>query len=100
MNTKKQKNPNLSDHILQVSATMIGVCITVIALFKVTNFHLKTYADEILGFDTVLFIVACFLSYASIRVKSENKFETFADIVFLLGLSIMVMIGFLILRVE
>lgn len=100
MNNKKTKNPNLSDHILQVSATMIGVCLTVIALLKVTYFHFKTYADEILGFDTLLFISSCFLSYTSVRVKYENKFEKFADILFFVGLLIMVVIGFLILRVE
>jgi hypothetical protein len=39
---------------------MIGACITVIALFKVMNINYKTYADEIIGIDTFIFIFSAF----------------------------------------
>ena len=94
MNTKQKKSDALSDHILPVSATMIGVCITVITLFKVTGFHLKTYADEILGCDTLFFIMSCLLSSTSLRIKNSNKYEKIADYCFLFGLFVMVAIGF------
>ncbi len=100
MNTQKPKSSALSDHILPVSATMIGVCITVITLFKVTKLHLRTYVDELMGFDTLFFSISCFLSYTSIRINKQNKLEKFADILFMIGLFIMVIIGLLILRFE
>jgi multisubunit Na+/H+ antiporter MnhF subunit len=79
---------------------MIGVCVTVITFVRTTNFHLRTYADNILGFDTLLFISACFLSYVSIRKRNSRKLELAADYLFLLGMSIMVLVGLLILRLE
>lgn len=76
---------------------MIGVCLTVITIFKVTNFHLKTYADELLGIDTLLFISSCFLSYISIRQGNNKKIELIADNLFIAAMSILVIIGIVIL---
>ncbi len=83
-----------------VSATMIGICITVITLFKVTNVVRKiNYADQVLCFDTLLFILSCFLSYISIRKNHNGRLKIIADF-FFLGLIIMVFIGFLIVKIE
>lgn len=79
---------------------MIGVCITVITLFKVTKLHLTTYVDEMMGFDTLVFSLSCFLSYTSIRLKKQNKFELIADSFFLIGLFIMVVVGFIMICFE
>lgn len=100
MNERKQKSPTLSNHILPVSATMIGVCVTVITLFKVTQLHRRTYVDELMGFDTLFFSVSCLLSYISIRIKQQNKLERIADLLFMVGLLIMVVIGLIILKFE
>lgn len=96
---KQQKQPKetLSYHILITASTMIGVCLTVITIFKVTNFHLKTYADELLGIDTLLFISSCFLSYISIRQGNNKKIELIADNLFIAAMSILVIIGIVIL---
>jgi len=79
---------------------MIGVCVTVITFFRATNFHLKTYADDILGFDTLVFISSCFLSYISMRKENKIRLELIADNLFLLGMSIMVIVGLLILHLA
>lgn len=94
---KKQQKEALSSHILVTASTMIGVCLTVITIFKVTNFHLKTYADELLGLDALLFIISCFLSYMSIRQENNKKIEFIADNLFIGAMSIMVVVGILIL---
>lgn len=94
---QKQRKEALSYHILLTASTMIGVCLTVITIFKVTDFHLKTYADELLGIDTLLFISSCFLSYISIRQGNNKKIELVADNLFLAAMSILVFIGMLIL---
>lgn len=97
---QKQQKQTLSYHILPIASTMIGVCVTVITFFRATNFHLKTYADDILGFDTLVFISSCFLSYISMRQGNNIKLELLADNLFLLGMSIMVIVGILILRLA
>lgn len=98
MSSQKQQREAMSYHILSTASTMIGVCITVITFFKVTDFNLKTYADDLLGFDTLLFIICCFLSYISIRRQNDKKIELIADLLFMLSMSIMVLVGLLILQ--
>lgn len=93
----KQQKEALSYYILVTASTMIGVCLTVITIFKVTNFHLKTYADELLGVDTLLFIFSSFLSYISIRQGYNRKIEFIADNLFIAAMSLMVIVGILIL---
>ncbi len=95
---QKQQKEALSYHILLTASTMIGVCVTVITIFKVTTFHLKTYADELLGLDTLLFSVSFFLSYISIKQGNDKKLEFIADNLFIIAMSIMVVVGLLILR--
>lgn len=85
---------------MPTASTMIGVCVTVITFFRTTNFHLKTYADNILGFDALIFISSCLFSYASIRRDSDSRFELLADNLFIIGMLIMVLVGLLILHIE
>ena len=99
-NQQEEQSKSLAHQILPTASTMIGVCVTVITFFRTTNFHLKTYADDILGFDTLLFVSACFSSYISIRKRNNRRVELIADYSFLLGMSIMVFVGLLILRLE
>lgn len=103
MSNQKQPGQSkqfLSHHILQTAATMIGVCVTVIAFFRATNFHFKTYADKILELDTLIFISSCLFSYISLRRGSNIKFELIADNLFILGMLIMTLVGLLILHLE
>ncbi|BAY21346.1 hypothetical protein NIES2100_10970 [Calothrix sp. NIES-2100] len=96
----KQPKKALSSHILPTASTMIGVCVTVITFLRTMNFHMKTYADDILGVDTLIFITSCFLSYLSIRNNNNSNFELIADNLFLVGMFIMVVVGLLILHLK
>jgi hypothetical protein len=82
----EERNREIGHHILTGSTTMIGVCITVIALFRVMNTSLKTYADELLAFDNIVFIVAALFAYSSIRKDNNKKLERIADVSFLFGM--------------
>jgi hypothetical protein len=88
---------DISIHIFSTSATMVGVCLTVIGLFKVI-LQLKivsTLGDDLLAFDAMLFLVACVLSYWALRtrgMKRRQRTEKVADIVFLVALSFMTII--------
>lgn len=91
-------NGGISNHILPTSATMAGVCITVISIVRLveSNRHVSTIIDNLMAFTGLVFLVSCFLSYMSIRsARRSIKFEKYADLLFLAGLSLMVVGGFL-----
>lgn len=85
-------------HILPVSCTMAGVCLTVISIIKLTELSrlFTTIVDDILAFDSVLFLASSFLSYLSLRTeRSTMALEQIADLLFLMGMLVMVICTFL-----
>jgi hypothetical protein len=93
---KWRNNKDIAQHIFSGSTTMIGVCITVISLFRIMKIGSETIVDEILGVDTLIFILACFFSYLYLINSELKKIETFADILFFIGLLLMLIVGFII----
>lgn len=97
MNVKENnENKEIAHYVFSGSTTMIGVCITVIALFKAMNAGLQTYADEILGINILVFILATFFSYLSLR-NTNRKWEKIADYLFFTGLIILLIVGIMII---
>ncbi len=93
----KRLEDDIAIHILSVSAGMVGVCLTVIGLIRVviTLRNADTFADDLLAFDAILFLVACLSSYWALRTRSAQRMyrlERFADVVFLLALVLTVAI--------
>jgi hypothetical protein len=81
-------------HIFTVSSAMVGVCLTVIGLIRVviTLGNIDTLADDLLAADALLFLVACLLSYSSLRTRNLNRMhrvERFADWTFILAMILM-----------
>ncbi len=93
----KSTSREIAHHIFSGATAMIGVCIMVITLFTVMNFSLKSYADEILGINSLIFIISAFFSYLSIRKKNDRRMEWIADILFFIGMLIMVLVGLIII---
>ena len=73
-----------------------GVCVTIIALFRVMKIGLVTYADEILAFNTFVFLVSAMLSYISLRKEKNEISETIADVLFFTGMVSMLVVGIII----
>jgi len=92
----KNRNRNIADHIFNGSITMSGVCVTIIALFRVMKIGVQTYADEILALNTFIFLVSAMLSYISLRKENNNVSETIADVLFFSGMISMVIVGIII----
>jgi hypothetical protein len=91
----------LSGHIFSVSAGLVGVCVTVIGLFRILggSGRLNTWADDLLAIDAFAFLVSCLLAYLALRSNSlarRRRLERVADVIFLLGLTVMVVIGSLV----
>lgn len=100
MSKTEDKNREIAHHILSGSTTMIGVCITVITLFRVMKTSMQTYADELLAFDNVIFIAAAIFAYIAIRQDNNKRMERLADISFLFGMLIMLVAGMMIIYSE
>ena len=93
-----KKESILANHILPVSATMIGVCMTVISVIQlVPKNGISSWADNLLAIDSLFFLASMILSYWSIRHKDQLvKAEVYADRFFIFGMVLMVTVGFLV----
>lgn len=79
---------NNSPHILNTSATLMGLCFVVLTSFSINKMSDKSMIDELTAMAILLFMVSCVLSFLSMRShkKSGIRFEQIADFVFLAGL--------------
>ena len=93
-----QANNNISNHILSVSATMVGVCMTVISVIQlVPKNSMAPITDKLLAIDGLIFLMSTTLSYWSLRHESHRDvLEKYADWIFMGGLTLMTLIGFII----
>lgn len=92
--SKAPLEEDISVHIFTTSATMVGVCLTVIGLFRVILQlrSIGTWADDLLSIDAMLFLSACGLAYWALRTRSvmrRHLAEKIADVIFLLALTLM-----------
>lgn len=97
MSSNSEDNKKIASYVFSGANTMVGVCITVITLFRVMKTGIQTYADEILAFDVSLFIVASILSYAVLRKETNKRLEKWADIFYYAGMIIMFFVGLIII---
>ena len=91
----------LDIHIMTVSATLVGVCLTVIGIYRISYKldAVNRLGDEFLALDALGFLASCLLSYSALRareIRIQKILEKFADRFFLASLSFMVIIGILI----
>ena len=90
----EKQESNISIHIFSVSATMVGVCLTVIGIINFIS-NKKTFIDEITAIDALIFLISCVFSYFAIRTKDNKRrflLEKRVDIIFLSGILLMVLI--------
>jgi len=89
---------DVSRHILPTSATMVGVCVTVVSLVRLMEVtgHISTVIDNVMAFDSILFLGSSVLSYLSLRTAHDTRvLERYADILFLAGLVLVVVASFM-----
>jgi hypothetical protein len=81
--------------VLSVSSGMAGVCLTAIGLVGIMKSlsKLETLVDDLLALGGVLFMMAAVLSFLGMRTKLARTWRSFTralDIVFCLGLVLVV----------
>ena len=82
------ENNDRSPHILNTSATLLGICFIVLTSLNVMDLTAKTIMDELTTAAIVMFMTSSLLSFLSMRSKSSpgERYEKIADFVFLAGL--------------
>ena len=88
---------DISVHIFSASAAMVGVCLTVINLFRLTNRlrNIGSMGEELLALDAGAFLISCILAYLALRTRAVHRreiIEQVADWVFLSALGLMAIV--------
>jgi hypothetical protein len=82
---------NKSPHILNTSATLLGLCFVVLTSIKVSKMQDSTLIDETTALAIILFMASSILSFLSMRKEKgvNDRLEKIADMIFLSGLLIL-----------
>lgn len=98
---KQARRDDICTHIFTASATLVGVCLTVIGLLNVMRGfgRVRGYSDALLSLDAFGFLSSCVIAYIALRTESRTRrrvIEKYADGAFLLSLGIMTVVCVLI----
>jgi hypothetical protein len=82
------KRKNKASHILNTSATLLGICFIVLTSIHLNNSEETTIIDQLIAVSIVMFMTSSILSFLSMRKTKSLNFllEKIADIIFLIGL--------------
>ncbi|WP_316811030.1 hypothetical protein [Pedobacter heparinus] len=80
-----------SPHILNTSATLLGLCFIVLTSVKVSKMQDSTLIDETTALAIILFMTSSILSFLSMRKEKgvNDRLEKIADFIFLSGLVVL-----------
>jgi hypothetical protein len=86
----------LSAHILPTSATMIGVCMTVLSIGHLgPHGGIHEIIDKLLAVDALVFLASALLSFMSMRSGERRaRREAQAELVFVTGLALLALGAF------
>jgi hypothetical protein len=87
-------------HLLSLSGTLAGLCITAVTLFRTVGAHSlsSTIADDALALSALLFLVCTYTIFLALRTKDRSfaaTLEKFIDALFSVALTGMVAAGFI-----
>lgn len=91
----KPQQSGLATHILPSSATMIGVCMTVLSIGHLgPRGDLHVVIDKLLAVDALVFLASALMSFTSMRARrSGTRFEARAEAVFIVGLAVLALVA-------
>ncbi len=95
MPTATSDRKNVSKHILPTSANLLGLCFLILTLKKLWKMNgVGQLVDKLDGVTILIFFLASFLSYVSMRAERRSDlYEKAADVVFLSGLLLLSVIA-------
>lgn len=86
-------------HLLSVSATLSGLCITVVALMNAFEKKVATVSivDDMFAICALIFLICMYLIFTSLRISNSavaEKLIKLIDVLFLLAMTCMTFAGF------
>ncbi len=80
-----------SQHILNASSNLLGICFIVLTSLKLLKLNSSTFIDECTAITMISLMVSCIFSFLSLRsvTKRSMHYEKIADGVFLVSLLLM-----------
>ncbi len=93
-NFLEKQESSIAMQVFTVSSGLIGVCFTVIGIINIIGTR-ETMLDEITAINALIFLFACIFSYTAMKTRNPEKrflLEKRVDMVFISGLSLMVII--------
>ena len=81
----------LSAHILPTSATMVGVCMTVLSIGHLSpGGDARLVIDKLLALDALVFLLSALFSFISMRAPQWGlRYESWAEFVFIAGIALL-----------
>lgn len=94
-NAEGTASTGLSAHILPASATMIGVCMTVLSIGHLApGGGLRMAVDKLLAVDAIIFLISAALSFLSMRSRRMGAIhEARAENIFIAGLALLALVA-------
>ncbi|WP_130619228.1 hypothetical protein [Dyella amyloliquefaciens] len=88
---RRRLDDDICVHIFTASATMVGVCLTVVGILRVVISLRRedTLADDLLAVNAMFYLASCLLAYWALRTRNVNRnyrLERVADVIFLLAM--------------
>lgn len=92
---RNRMDRRLSAHILPTSATMIGVCMTVLSIGHLARGgEFRMIVDKLLAVDALVFLISALLSFIAMRAGRQGRaLEVRAELVFTSGLVLLALIA-------
>ena len=95
LHAERPAGSGLSAHILPTSATMIGVCMTVLSIGHLSpGGEWRMVVDKLLAIDALIFLVSAGMSFMSMRAQRfGTRYEARAEAVFIAGLGLLALVA-------
>lgn len=95
--SRARLDENVAAHIFTVSAALVGVCLTVISLFRISDRlrDVSNVGETLLSIDAMAFLTSCILAYIALRTQKrepQQRIDRCADVLFLAGLVLMALV--------
>ena len=95
--TQHEIDEDISIHIFNAAATLVGVSLPAIGVFKLIERAraLRTIADELISLSALIFVFCCVFAYSALKTRrTKRKYleEKIAEILFFTGLILMAVV--------
>ncbi|NGY06332.1 hypothetical protein [Solimonas terrae] len=95
------REERLLERLMSTSSTMTGVCVALLSVVQLIadSRKVQTLADDALAIDSLFFLLCCYLSIWALRTQRRERTRLLAvavDYLFLIGMTGLVVIGFMI----